>query len=66
MLSREQARLEELRQEARYRRERLELYKAKRYGGRPTDPAKLRELERSHDGAKSRLRAAKADAALNE
>ena len=66
MAGRDGARLEELRQEARYRRERLALYKAKRYGGRVGDPAKLRELERSHDGAQARLRAAEADAARGE
>jgi hypothetical protein len=50
------ARLEDLRAEARYRRERYDLYKAKMYGGRPASPAHLRELERAYDGAKARLR----------
>jgi hypothetical protein len=49
------AQLEDLRAEARYRRERYDLYKAKMYGGRPTSPAHLRELERAYDGAKARL-----------
>ncbi|MGZ4269297.1 MAG: hypothetical protein ACXVFN_17320 [Solirubrobacteraceae bacterium] len=51
-------RLEELRAEARYRRERLDLYKAKMYGPRPTSGARLRELERAHEAAESRLREA--------
>jgi hypothetical protein len=55
-------RLEELRHEARYRRERLELYRARLYGGRPGSLSKLRELERSSDGAAARLRAAEAAA----
>jgi hypothetical protein len=55
-------RLEELRVEARYRRERLELYRARLYGGRATSVNKLRELERSCDGAAARLRRAQAEA----
>ena len=51
-------RMEELRAEARYRRERYDLYKAKSYGPRLTSPARLRELERMHRGADARLRAA--------
>ena len=53
---REAERVEELREEARYRRERLALYKARLYGGRPLDESKLRELQRSSDGAGERLR----------
>jgi hypothetical protein len=49
------ARHEDLRAEARYRRERLELYRAKTYAGRPTSPARLRELERAYAGAQARL-----------
>jgi hypothetical protein len=59
MTDRDADRLEELRQEARYRRERLELYRARLYGGRAVSLSKLRELERSSDGAAARLRAAK-------
>jgi hypothetical protein len=55
-------RLEELRLEARYRRERLELYRARLYGGRAVSLSKLRELERSSEGAAARLRAAQAAA----
>jgi hypothetical protein len=40
-------RLEELRVDARYRRERRDLYRAKMYGPRPTSPVQLRELERA-------------------
>jgi hypothetical protein len=57
------ARLEELRDEARYRRERLELYRARLYSGRPLRDGKLRELQRAHDGAAARLMRAEALAA---
>jgi hypothetical protein len=49
------AHLEELRAEARYHRERYELYKARVYGSRPTRPARLRELQRAHEFAAARL-----------
>jgi hypothetical protein len=49
---------ERLRDEARYRRERLELYRARLYGGRATSQGKLRELQRASDGAAARLRRA--------
>lgn len=52
------ARIEDLRVEARYRRERYELYRAKMYGPRATSVARLRELERAHQGAQARLRRA--------
>jgi hypothetical protein len=52
---------ERLRDEARYRRERLELYRARQYGGRAVSESKLRELQRASDGAAARLR--RADAA---
>jgi hypothetical protein len=58
-MTRDEARLEELTQEARYRRERLELYRAKMYSGRQSSQAKLRELQLSYDGAMSRLKAAR-------
>ena len=51
-------RIEELRAEARYRRERYDLYRAKVYGPRPTTMSRLRELERAHQGAAVRLRRA--------
>ncbi len=49
------AELEHLRAEARYHRERRDLYRAKMYGPRPTDPARMRELERICDAAEARL-----------
>jgi hypothetical protein len=56
-------RIEELRAEARYRRERYEHYRAKMYGGRPTTTARLSELERAHQGADARLRRAQQERA---
>jgi hypothetical protein len=49
------AEIESLRAEARYRRERYDLYRAKMYGPRPTTMARLRQLERAHQGAEARL-----------
>jgi hypothetical protein len=51
-------RLDELREEARYRRERLELYRARMYGGRAQSEYRLREYERACEGASARLRRA--------
>lgn len=51
-------RLEELRAEARYARDRFDIYRAKMYGLRPTSLARLRELERMREGADARLRRA--------
>jgi hypothetical protein len=51
-------RMEELQAEACYHRERFDLYKAKTYGPTLTSATRLRELERRHQGAESRLRAA--------
>jgi hypothetical protein len=53
--------LEELEAEARYHRERFDLYKAKAYGPKLTSDARLKELERRHQGAESRLRRARAE-----
>ncbi len=53
-------RVDDLRAEARYRRERLALYRARSYGDRPTSAAKLRELERVSAQAADRLRRAEA------
>jgi hypothetical protein len=53
-----QRRIEELEAEARYHRERYELYRAKTHSARPTSALRLSELERRHQGAASRLRAA--------
>lgn len=54
-------RLRELEAEARHARERYDLYRAKMYGPRPTDPAEFRELERRWRAAAERLRHAKLD-----
>jgi hypothetical protein len=51
-------RLEELEAAARYHRERLELYRAKVYGSRPTTVVRLRELERACEYAERNLRRA--------
>ena len=50
--------LEQLRAEARYQRERYDLYRARVYAGKPTSPARLRELQRASEAAEARLRAA--------
>jgi hypothetical protein len=49
---------EQLRAEARYQRERYDLYCARVYAGKPTSPARLRELQRASEAAEARLRAA--------
>jgi hypothetical protein len=53
--------LEQLRAEAAYRRQRLDLYRAKAYGPRPTTAARLTELEREYELAASRLKRATAN-----
>jgi hypothetical protein len=50
--------LDELRVDARYHRERRDLYRAKLHGPRLTSPARLRELERACALSESRLRRA--------
>lgn len=50
--------LRRLEAEARYARERLQLYRARAYGRSTTSPARLRELERSSKRAATRLRRA--------
>lgn len=52
--------IEDLRAEARHARQRVALYRAKEYGSRPTRPERMRELERTADGAEARLRRAEA------
>lgn len=52
--------LEQLMAEARYHRERFDLYTAKTYGPRATSSKRLRELQRASEGAAARLAAAKA------
>jgi hypothetical protein len=51
--------VEQLDAEARYKRERLALYRAKVNTGQPTTAIRLRELERASDYADRSLRAAK-------
>ena len=51
-------RLEELRADARYHRQRLDIYRARVYGSHPTSPSRLRELERASVLSASRLRRA--------
>jgi len=53
------AAIEDLRAEARFARERYDLYRAKVYSGRSTSPARLRELQRASEGAQARLEAAR-------
>ena len=55
------SRLVELEAEARYARERYELYRAKAYGPRLTSAARLRELERTSKLAEQRLARARVD-----
>jgi hypothetical protein len=52
-------RIEDLEAEARYARQRADLYRAKTYGPRASSPARMRELERVAEGAEERLRAAR-------
>lgn len=47
--------LEALRADARYHRERRELYRARSYGMRPTSASRMRELERASAQADERL-----------
>jgi hypothetical protein len=60
MMDEQAWRLDELREEARYRRERLDLYRARMYGGRARSEYRLREYERASKGAAARLRRAEA------
>ncbi len=52
-------RMEALTAEARYRRERMELYRARLSTGRADNLQRMRELERAADQAAERLAAAK-------
>ncbi|MDX6675042.1 MAG: hypothetical protein QOH11_2460 [Solirubrobacteraceae bacterium] len=59
--------MEQLLAEARYARERYDLYKARVYGGsRPTSLARLRELERATEYADARLRHAQTSHEVQE
>ncbi len=59
-------RIEDLRAEARYHRERYDLYRAKMYAQRPTTMRRLRELERAHQGSEARLRRAERERASHD
>jgi hypothetical protein len=52
-------RLEQLGAEARYHRQRVDLYRARLYGGRALSRARLDEFERAADAADARLRQAR-------
>lgn len=54
-------RLDDLRAQALYARERYQLYKARAYGQRPTSPERLRELQHAYEQAEERLRFAEAE-----
>ena len=56
------ARLDQLRAEANYHRQRLDLYRARLYGGRAASLARLEEFQRASDTAAERLRRARHDA----
>jgi hypothetical protein len=58
MTDRPGQRLDQLRAEARYHRQRVDLYRARLYGGRALSPARLEEFERAADEAAARLRQA--------
>jgi len=60
MTHRRSARLDQLLTEARYHRQRFDLYRAKLYGGRPVNMARLEEFQRASDSAAARLRQAQA------
>ena len=62
MADRESARLDQLRTEAAYHQQRLDLYRAKLYGGRAVNMVRLDEFQRASDEAAARLRKALADA----
>jgi hypothetical protein len=51
-------RLDQLGAEARYHRQRLDLYRARLYGGRALNRARLDEFERAADAADARPRQA--------
>jgi hypothetical protein len=63
MTERQTARLDELRAEADYHRQRVDLYRARLYGGRPLSVIRLEEFQRASDSAAERLRRAREGAA---
>ena len=61
MADRESARLDELRTEAADHQQRLDLYRARLYGGRAVSMIRLDEFQRASDSAAARLRDALGD-----
>ena len=59
---RQSARLDQLRAEADYHRQRVDLYRAKLYSGRAVNMARLEEFQRAADSAAARLQQARAAA----
>jgi hypothetical protein len=59
MIDHESQRLEQLAAEARYHCQRLDLYRARLYGGRALSLARREEFERASDDAAARLRQAR-------
>ena len=59
-------RLDELRVQAQYARQRRDLYKARSYGQRTTSPVRVRELEREHERAQAALQFAELEAKRTE
>jgi hypothetical protein len=55
--------IEDLAAEARYHRQRMDLYRARMYGPGDTSPAHFRELRRTWELADQRLKTARAEAA---
>jgi hypothetical protein len=53
--------LDDLRSQAKYARERYQLYKAKSFGARLTSPARLRELQSTYEQAEARVSAAETE-----
>jgi hypothetical protein len=53
--------LDDLRAQARYARERYQLYKARATGARPTSEQRMRELQRASEQAEQRLSFAEAE-----
>jgi hypothetical protein len=64
MTDREGRRLEQLRAEANYHRQRLDLYRARLYGGRALSMARLEEFQRASDAAAARLAQARDEASI--
>jgi hypothetical protein len=59
-------RLARLRMDARYHRERRDLYRAKMFGPRATSPERMLELERASEQAAERLRSVEAKVAAED